>query len=643
MRRLLYFAGVFALATCFFWMPALVTWADTAIQSQTWRTGALPFSRDDHYIGRYSGDNIRSFPSTLADTTGNGTDWTFVPADSVWYLQGTGAIVNVVDIYETGGTDTLIFTNYVLPTVMPADSTVNTATLATGAVTTAKLATGALSGTKVDTTSTDSVHIFRNVIIREIGTNNKNLRIESFDDNDIGIEISGNTATHGTGIKYKLWGESDNAIDIDLTSSAANENSVIEVDVAGGNQVTVLDIAANSHNSTKAIYISQGNVDIEDDVEIDSTLTVETLDLRGQSEAAGDVMYHNGTKWVILTPIGSPGEVLEVNAGGTAPEWDSDDGGVGSLNAVIYGSMSFADSAETITATGGGTWDPITNATNNLFTVGESTDITMQGDSVTVATSGIYVLTYSLSFNAGNNSDYRTGLRINNSVTALTGRTDRGMGGTDAGVVAVSGILDLTAGDDIILVFQEDAGTSDPTFHAGNFSIHALSGAVTVEESDGSPTVLTETLQFNVSDGFTVTDETGSQSEVGLSLDIGDLANVVAGSPFNGYMYLYQETGARWEVKAMSGGATMDETGAVTITKRIVDMGTHVWDKDDTADTISVATITGTDIAFVGGTEIASTRFVRSWEIISGTGIEVRYSSGVTATGDTLHWIVTRE
>ena len=37
-------------------------------------------------------------------------------------------------------------------------------------------------------------------------------------------------------------------------------------------------------------------------------------------QAAGDIMYFNGTDWVVL-PIGTAGQVLTVNGGATAPEW----------------------------------------------------------------------------------------------------------------------------------------------------------------------------------------------------------------------------------------------------------------------------------------------------------------------------------
>jgi len=46
------------------------------------------------------------------------------------------------------------------------------------------------------------------------------------------------------------------------------------------------------------------------------------------SEAAGDVMYFDGTDWVRLAK-GTAGQVLEMNAGATAPEWDTDDTAAG--------------------------------------------------------------------------------------------------------------------------------------------------------------------------------------------------------------------------------------------------------------------------------------------------------------------------
>jgi hypothetical protein len=38
--------------------------------------------------------------------------------------------------------------------------------------------------------------------------------------------------------------------------------------------------------------------------------------------AAGDIIYHDGTKFCRL-PIGTAGQVLTVNTGATAPEWQT--------------------------------------------------------------------------------------------------------------------------------------------------------------------------------------------------------------------------------------------------------------------------------------------------------------------------------
>jgi hypothetical protein len=55
------------------------------------------------------------------------------------------------------------------------------------------------------------------------------------------------------------------------------------------------------------------------------TATVTVTDFTLTGEAAGDVIYFNGTNWIVLAK-GTAGQVLEMNAGATAPEWDEDDG-----------------------------------------------------------------------------------------------------------------------------------------------------------------------------------------------------------------------------------------------------------------------------------------------------------------------------
>lgn len=54
--------------------------------------------------------------------------------------------------------------------------------------------------------------------------------------------------------------------------------------------------------------------------------SVDGTDIALGLDAQGDVMYYDGTNWVRLAK-GTAGQVLEMNAGATAPEWDADDGG----------------------------------------------------------------------------------------------------------------------------------------------------------------------------------------------------------------------------------------------------------------------------------------------------------------------------
>jgi len=49
-------------------------------------------------------------------------------------------------------------------------------------------------------------------------------------------------------------------------------------------------------------------------------------DLTIASEAQGDILYFDGSNWIRLAK-GTAGQVLEMNAGATAPEWDTDDSG----------------------------------------------------------------------------------------------------------------------------------------------------------------------------------------------------------------------------------------------------------------------------------------------------------------------------
>jgi len=61
-------------------------------------------------------------------------------------------------------------------------------------------------------------------------------------------------------------------------------------------------------------------VPMSGDAEIDNTGAVTVTDLTISGEATGDILYFNGTNWIVI-PIGTAGQVLTVNVGATGPEW----------------------------------------------------------------------------------------------------------------------------------------------------------------------------------------------------------------------------------------------------------------------------------------------------------------------------------
>lgn len=100
------------------------------------------------------------------------------------------------------------------------------------------------------------------------------------------------------------------------------------------NTITV-DLAATvtTNANLTGDVTSSGNATTIADNSVDGT------DIAIGSDAQGDVMYYDGTNWVRLAK-GAAGQVLEMNAGATAPEWDADDGGGGASWGSITGTLS---------------------------------------------------------------------------------------------------------------------------------------------------------------------------------------------------------------------------------------------------------------------------------------------------------------
>ena len=132
------------------------------------------------------------------------------------------------------------------------------------------------------------------------------------------------------------------------------------------------------------------------------------------SDAAGDVLYYNGTDYTRLA-VGAAGKVLKVNSGATAPEWATDTAGTGDVvgpgsatndalarfdtttGKLIQNSTATLSDAGTLTATAfagaltgnvTGNIDGIVGGTTPAAVSATQVDITAQGDLRLQDTSG---------------------------------------------------------------------------------------------------------------------------------------------------------------------------------------------------------------------------------------------------------------
>ena len=132
------------------------------------------------------------------------------------------------------------------------------------------------------------------------------------------------------------------------------------------------------------------------------------------SDAAGDVLYYNGTDYARVA-VGAAGKVLKVNSGATAPEWATDTAGTGDVvgpgsatndalarfdtttGKLIQNSTATLSDAGTLTATAfagaltgnvTGNIDGIVGGTTPAAVSATQVDITAQGDLRLQDTSG---------------------------------------------------------------------------------------------------------------------------------------------------------------------------------------------------------------------------------------------------------------
>jgi hypothetical protein len=77
-------------------------------------------------------------------------------------------------------------------------------------------------------------------------------------------------------------------------------------------------------------------------------------------------------------------------------------GKVNQLYAPPHAALYFEDESETLTMTQNN-WAQITNGTNDLFTTGQVSNITVSDDTLVISTPGDYMIACSLSFSGTSN------------------------------------------------------------------------------------------------------------------------------------------------------------------------------------------------------------------------------------------------
>jgi hypothetical protein len=155
----------------------------------------------------------------------------------------------------------------------------------------------------------------------------------------------------------------DDGGDINFTDTANVITAVVKANSVALGTDTTGNYAASGSEGGSATSVADNSVD--------------GTDIALGSDAAGDVMYYDGTNWVRL-PKGTAGQVLEMNAGETAPEWDSDDGATfdsTSVDATTWSDGANASNIWTFDVSG---TDHTMTAGNGLMTF--SHDLTVVDD-----------------------------------------------------------------------------------------------------------------------------------------------------------------------------------------------------------------------------------------------------------------------
>ena len=178
-----------------------------------------------------------------------------------------------------------------------------------------------------------------------------------------GITVASANITDGTIVNADVNASAAIALS-KLATGLLPSGITINADNIVDGTVVAADIAANAITASELA---------DDAVDTDAILNnaVTGAKIAMGSDAAGDILYYNGTDYVRL-PVGTAGQSLKVNSGASAPEWGTAAAGAkgGGTENIFWENEATMNNSYTISTNyNAGVFGPLTVASGATITV----------------------------------------------------------------------------------------------------------------------------------------------------------------------------------------------------------------------------------------------------------------------------------
>jgi hypothetical protein len=357
-------------------------------------------------------------------------------------------------------------TDYAITTAKVADVAITTAKVADGTITTVKVADDAITTAKIGTLGASDAN-------KVLGTDALGDPVWQVASTSLGENV---TSTNGS-----ISGIADDAALVALDLEVNVDGSTIEVDATNGVQVKdggilTTKLADNAVTTAKISDNSITTAKVADDAITTGKISDNAVDgtkIQVTGEAAGSMLYNDGTDWVDF-PKGTAGQYLKMNAAGTAPEWTT------APTSKRIGEFVFAKSGRTTadgylavnpgTIANGAVLYPIWAAQYPEF---------VSGSDIVFPTNVEGMFLRNLGGDASGEGSYQgnaTAIPTNSFTTNTTGNHNHTVYGDTAGGIQES---NSTSGD-TVLYNGDGQNNNENTSSAGSHS-HTITGGGDVE------------------------------------------------------------------------------------------------------------------------------------------------------------------